>query len=65
MDDSFSEKGGASMMTRMKEWLSMVTLGQVRNYLRILLWNVFDSFVASIPTAVLLLALYCFFGAAG
>lgn len=48
------------MMTRMKEWLSMVTLGQVRNYLRILLWNVFDSFVASIPTAVLLLALYCF-----
>lgn len=28
MDDSFSEKGGTSMMTRMKEWLSMVTLGQ-------------------------------------
>lgn len=48
------------MMVHVKEWLSMVTLGQLHKYLRILLWNVFDSFVASIPTTVLLLAVYCF-----
>ncbi len=47
-------------MKKAGNWFRMITLGQTGSYVRILLWNLFDSFVASVPTAVMLLAVYCF-----
>lgn len=46
-------------MNQARKWFQMITLGQTRKYFRILLWNLFDSFVASVPLAVMLLAIYC------
>ena len=46
-------------MSKWKNWFQMMTLGQTKTYIKILLWNLFDSFVASLPLAVMLLAIYC------
>lgn len=46
-------------MKRAAEWLNMITLGQTKQYGSLLLWTLFDSFVASVPAAVMLLAIYC------
>lgn len=46
-------------MKRAAEWLNMITLGQAKQYGSLLLWTLFDSFVASVPAAVMLLAIYC------
>ena len=45
-------------MRGFKEWFNTMTLGQTKKYLRLLLWCLFDSFVASIPYAVMVLAVY-------
>lgn len=46
-------------MTNVKKWFRMMTLGQTKTYLKLLLWTLFDSLVASVPQAVMLLAIYC------
>lgn len=51
------EKGGNGM-NGFKEWFHTMTLGQTRKYIRLLLWCLFDSFVVSIPYAVMVLAVY-------
>jgi len=45
-------------MRRFKEWFKTMTLGQTGKYIRLLLWCLFDSFVVSIPYAVMVLAVY-------
>ncbi len=45
-------------MNGFKEWFHTMTLGQTKKYLRLLLWCLFDSFVVSIPYAVMVLAVY-------
>lgn len=45
-------------MTRFKEWFNTMTLGQTKKYTSLLLWCLLDSFVVSIPYAVMLLAVY-------
>ena len=45
-------------MRGFKEWFNTMTLGQTKKYLRLLLWCLFDSFVVSIPYAVMVLAVY-------
>ncbi|MBQ6889176.1 MAG: ABC transporter ATP-binding protein [Lachnospiraceae bacterium] len=44
----------------MKKWFHTMTLGQPGKYVKLLLWVLFDSFVASIPSAVMLMAMYLF-----
>ncbi|WP_180272707.1 ABC transporter ATP-binding protein [Konateibacter massiliensis] len=45
-------------MKNIKKWFHTMTLGQTGKYLKILAWNFFDSFVVSIPYAVMLTAIY-------
>jgi len=45
-------------MRYLREWFHTMTLGQTRLYIKLWLWCLFDSFVASIPYAVLLMAVY-------
>ncbi len=45
-------------MKGLKNWFSLVTFGETKKYLRMTLWNFLDSFAASIPHAVMLLAVY-------
>lgn len=45
-------------MKRFREWFQTMTLGQTKKYLKLLLWCLFDSFVVSIPYAVMVLAVY-------
>ncbi|MCR5166720.1 MAG: ABC transporter ATP-binding protein/permease [Oscillospiraceae bacterium] len=45
-------------MRHFKEWFKTMTLGQTKKYLQLLLWCLFDSFVVSIPYAVMVLAVY-------
>lgn len=45
-------------MSGFKEWFHTMTLGQTGKYIRLLLWCLFDSFVVSIPYAVMVLAVY-------
>ena len=45
-------------MRGFKEWFNTMTLGQTKKYMRLLLWCLFDSFVVSIPYAVMVLAVY-------
>jgi len=42
----------------MKKWFHTMTLGQPRKYLKLLLWVWFDSLVASIPSAIMIIAMY-------
>nr|MCR5499776.1 ABC transporter ATP-binding protein/permease [Acetatifactor sp.] len=45
-------------MKGFREWFHTMTLGQTKKYIRLLLWCLFDSFVVSIPYAVMVLAVY-------
>ncbi|MBQ3842557.1 MAG: ABC transporter ATP-binding protein [Ruminiclostridium sp.] len=45
-------------MNSFKEWFRTMTLGQTKKYLKLFAWCMFDSFVVSIPYAVMLLAAY-------
>ncbi|MCR5812715.1 MAG: ABC transporter ATP-binding protein/permease [Lachnospiraceae bacterium] len=45
-------------MKRFREWFQTMTLGQTKKYIKLLLWCLFDSFVVSIPYAVMVLAVY-------
>jgi ATP-binding cassette subfamily B protein len=45
-------------MSGLKEWFRTMTFGQTGKYIRLLLWCLFDSFVVSIPYAVMVLAVY-------
>lgn len=42
----------------MKKWFYTMTLGQPGKYLKLLGWVIFDSFIASIPSAVMLMTMY-------
>ena len=39
-------------------WLDIITYGDRRKYARFIAWLFFDSFVASIPSSVLMVAVY-------
>ncbi|MBQ4465308.1 MAG: ABC transporter ATP-binding protein [Oscillospiraceae bacterium] len=43
---------------RLKKWWDIITYGESRRYTRFLVWLLFDSFVASIPSSVLMVAVY-------
>ena len=45
-------------MKNLREWFSTMTLGQTKLYIKLWLWCLFDSFVVSIPYAVLVMAVY-------
>ncbi|MBQ9491034.1 MAG: ABC transporter ATP-binding protein, partial [Lachnospiraceae bacterium] len=45
-------------MKEFREWFHTMTLGQTKKYIRLLLWCLLDSFVVSIPYAVMVLAVY-------
>lgn len=45
-------------MNGFREWFHTMTLGQTKKYIKLLIWCLFDSFVVSIPYAVLLMAVY-------
>ncbi|MCR5500172.1 MAG: ABC transporter ATP-binding protein/permease [Acetatifactor sp.] len=45
-------------MKGFREWFHTMTLGQTKKYIRLLLWCLLDSFVVSIPYAVMVLAVY-------
>lgn len=45
-------------MNGFTQWFQTMTLGQTRKYLRLLAWCFFDSFVVSIPYAVMIMAIY-------
>lgn len=45
-------------MKNAKKWFQMMTLGQTKKCIRFLLWLLLDSFVSSVPSAVMLLAIY-------
>ena len=46
-------------MKKVKRWLNMMTLGQTGELKKLAVWIFFDSFVASIPVTIMLLAIYC------
>lgn len=45
-------------MNRFLQWFRTMTLGQTKKYLKLLAWSLFDSFVVSIPYAVMVMAIY-------
>lgn len=45
-------------MKKFKTWFHTITFGQTKKYLQLTLWNFFDSFVVTVPYAVMLLAVY-------
>jgi len=45
-------------MNGFREWFHTMTLGQTKKYIKLLIWCLFDSFVVSIPYAVLVMAVY-------
>ena len=45
-------------MKKVKRWLNMMTLGQTGELKKLAVWIFFDSFVASIPVTIMLLAIY-------
>lgn len=45
-------------MKKLREWFHTMTLGQTKLYIKLWLWCLFDSFVVSIPYAVLVMAVY-------
>lgn len=40
------------------QWFRTMTLGQTKKYMKLLAWSLFDSFVVSIPYAVMVMAIY-------
>ena len=55
----YRENGGESMK-KLREWFRTMTLGQTKLYIKLWLWCLFDSFIVSIPYAVLVMAVYVF-----
>ncbi len=47
-------------MKNFKKWFQTITFGQTKKYIRLTLWNFLDSFVATIPYAVMITAIYLF-----
>ena len=45
-------------MNGFRDWFHTMTLGQTKKYIKLLIWCLFDSFVVSIPYAVLVMAVY-------
>ncbi|SHN52106.1 ABC transporter ATP-binding protein [Desulfitobacterium chlororespirans] len=45
-------------MNSFQTWFRTITFGETGKYLRMTLWNFIDSFVASLPYGVMLLAIY-------
>lgn len=45
-------------MNGFREWFHTMTLGQTKKYIKLLIWCLFDSFVVSIPYAILVMAVY-------
>lgn len=45
-------------MTGFKVWFRNVTFGETKKYIHLTLWNFLDSFVVTIPYAVMLIAIY-------
>ncbi len=45
-------------MNRFKTWFQTVTFGETKKYIWLTLWNFLDSFVVTIPYAVMLIAIY-------
>lgn len=55
----YRENGGESMK-KLREWFRTMILGQTKLYIKLWLWCLFDSFIVSIPYAVLVMAVYVF-----
>lgn len=49
-------------MSKFKNWLNDVTLGQPKHTIKFALWYFFDNYVSSIPFAIMLMAVYLFLG---
>lgn len=47
-------------MKRFQQWFRTMTLGQTKKYIKLLVWSLFDSFVVSVPYAVMIMAIYVF-----
>ncbi|PYG89402.1 ATP-binding cassette subfamily B protein [Ruminiclostridium sufflavum DSM 19573] len=47
-------------MNRFKKWFHTITFGETKKYAALTLWNFLDSFVVTIPYAVMLLSIYLF-----
>lgn len=45
-------------MTAFRQWFRTMTLGQTKKYMKLLAWSLFDSFVVSIPYAIMIMAIY-------
>lgn len=47
-------------MRKLKEWIDHITLGQPKEYLKLVLWFFFDSIITSIPYGIMLMAAFAF-----
>ena len=45
-------------MRGFKTWFQTITFGETKKYIRLTLWNFLDSFIVTIPYAVMLIAIY-------
>jgi len=45
-------------MKKFKKWFQVITFGETKKYIQLSLWNFLDSFVVTIPYAVMLIAIY-------
>ncbi len=45
-------------MNNFKKWFQSITFGQTKKYIQLSLWNFLDSFVVTIPYAIMLIAIY-------
>lgn len=48
-------------MSKLKKWFARVTFGQQKKYIKLALWLFLDNYIASIPFAIMLLAVLVFF----
>ena len=49
-----------SKKEKFKRWRDIVTYGDSRKYVKFIAWLFFDSFIASIPSSILMIAVYYF-----
>lgn len=45
-------------MRKFKKWFKTITFGETKKYIKLTAWNFLDSFIMTIPYAVMLLAIY-------
>ncbi len=45
-------------MNKFKTWFQTITFGETKKYIRLTLWNFLESFVVTIPYAVMVIAIY-------